>query len=68
MLLVDSGGQYLGGTTDVTRTIVLGEISDEIKMHYTLVAVGDAAADGCEIFIRVYGKESGYPGQAAPLE
>ena len=40
MLLVDSGGQYLGGTTDVTRTIVLGEISDEIKMHYTLVAVG----------------------------
>ena len=40
MLLVDSGGQYLGGTTDVTRTIVLGEISDEIKRHYTLVAVG----------------------------
>ena len=40
MLLVDSGGQYLGGTTDMTRTIVLGEISDEIKMHYTLVAVG----------------------------
>lgn len=40
MLLVDSGGQYLGGTTDVTRTIVLGPISDEIKCHYTLVAVG----------------------------
>lgn len=40
MLLVDSGGQYLGGTTDVTRTIVLGPISDEIKMHYTLVAAG----------------------------
>lgn len=38
MLLVDSGGQYLGGTTDVTRTIVLGPISDEIKMHYTKVA------------------------------
>ena len=30
MLLVDSGGQYLGGTTDVTRTIVLGPISEEI--------------------------------------
>ena len=40
MLLVDSGGQYLGGTTDVTRTIVLGEISAEIKKHFTAVAVG----------------------------
>ncbi len=40
MLLVDSGGQYLGGTTDVTRTIVLGKISDEIKKHYTLTAAG----------------------------
>lgn len=40
MLLVDSGGQYLGGTTDVTRTIVLGPVSDEIKMHYTVVAAG----------------------------
>ncbi|MBQ6806503.1 MAG: aminopeptidase P family protein [Lachnospiraceae bacterium] len=40
MLLVDSGGQYLGGTTDVTRTIVLGEISEEVKKHFTAVAVG----------------------------
>lgn len=40
MLLVDSGGQYLGGTTDVTRTIVLGPISEEEKYHYTLVAAG----------------------------
>ncbi|MCR5254582.1 MAG: aminopeptidase P family protein [Acetatifactor sp.] len=40
MLLVDSGGQYVGGTTDVTRTIVLGPISDEIKKHYTLVCAG----------------------------
>lgn len=40
MLLVDSGGQYLGGTTDVTRTIVLGPVTDEEKMHYTLVAAG----------------------------
>lgn len=40
MLLVDSGAQYLGGTTDVTRTIVLGEISEEIKKHYTAVASG----------------------------
>ena len=35
MLLVDSGGQYLEGTTDITRTFVLGPISDEIRIHYT---------------------------------
>lgn len=40
MLLIDSGGQYLEGTTDITRTFVLGEISDEIKKHYTLTACG----------------------------
>lgn len=40
MLLVDSGGQYLGGTTDVTRTIVLGAVSEEIRMHYSAVAAG----------------------------
>lgn len=40
MLLVDSGGQYMGGTTDVTRTIVLGPVSPEIKEHFTAVAVG----------------------------
>ena len=34
MLLVDSGGQYLEGTTDITRTFVLGPISDEIRFHY----------------------------------
>jgi Xaa-Pro aminopeptidase len=40
LLLVDSGGQYMGGTTDVTRTIVLGTVSEEIKKHYTLTAAG----------------------------
>ena len=40
LYLIDSGGQYLGGTTDVTRTVVLGPVSDEVKMHYTLVAAG----------------------------
>lgn len=39
MLMVDSGGQYEGGTTDVTRTIVMGEISDEEKQAFTDVAV-----------------------------
>ncbi len=40
MLLIDSGGQYLEGTTDITRTFILGKIKDEVKKHYTLTAVG----------------------------
>lgn len=40
MLLVDSGGQYLGGTTDVTRTIVLGPVTEVEKEHFTAVAMG----------------------------
>jgi len=39
-LLVDSGGQYMGGTTDVTRTIALGPLTEEEKYHYSLVAAG----------------------------
>jgi len=35
LYLVDSGGQYDGGTTDVTRTLVLGKVSDEIRLHFT---------------------------------
>ncbi len=35
MLLVDSGGQYYEGTTDITRTFVLGEISEECRYHFT---------------------------------
>ena len=36
-LLCDTGGHYLEGTTDVTRTFVLGPISGEMRRHYTLV-------------------------------
>ncbi|MDO4555512.1 MAG: aminopeptidase P family protein [Lachnospiraceae bacterium] len=38
--LVDSGGQYYEGTTDVTRTMALGEISPEKKKHFTAVVRG----------------------------
>lgn len=38
--LVDSGGQYLTGTTDVTRTISTGSLTEEQKKHYTLVLKG----------------------------
>lgn len=42
-LLVDSGGQYLEGTTDVTRTISLGELTEKEKTYYTLVLKGHLA-------------------------
>lgn len=37
LFLVDSGGQYFEGTTDITRTMALGTISDEEKLHFTTV-------------------------------
>ncbi len=43
ILLIDSGGQYLDGTTDITRTIRLGKIKPEIKRQYTGVLMGNIA-------------------------
>ena len=40
LLLIDSGGQYDDGTTDITRTIALGSVSDEQRKVYTLVLKG----------------------------
>ncbi|AUN14156.1 aminopeptidase P family protein [Paraclostridium sordellii] len=40
LFLIDSGGQYFDGTTDITRTIALGKINDELKKHFTAVARG----------------------------
>ena len=37
LLLVDSGGQYYEGTTDITRTFALGPVSEEIRIHFTAV-------------------------------
>ncbi len=37
MLLIDSGAQYLDGTTDITRTFILGSITEEEKRDFTLV-------------------------------
>ncbi len=36
-LLVDSGGHYYEGTTDITRTMALGPITDEMRLHFTTV-------------------------------
>ena len=35
LYLVDSGGQYFDGTTDITRTVALGKLSEDEKLHYT---------------------------------
>ena len=40
LLLIDTGGQYLDGTTDITRTIGVGKVSPEMKRDYTLVLKG----------------------------
>ncbi len=43
LLLIDSGGQYLGGTTDITRVWPIGSVSDAMKRDYTLVLKGTLA-------------------------
>jgi Xaa-Pro aminopeptidase len=43
LYLLDSGGQFLEGTTDTTRTVHLGEATNEQKRHYTLVLKGHLA-------------------------
>lgn len=40
LLLIDTGGQYLDGTTDITRTIGIGKVSDAMKRDFTLVLKG----------------------------
>ena len=47
-LLLDSGGQYLDGTTDITRTIALGPVTEEQKKIYTLVLKGHIQLELCK--------------------
>ncbi len=58
ILLFDSGGQYLQGTTDITRTVALGEVTSQQKKDFTLVLKGmialsmakfPAGTKGCNI-------------------
>ena len=48
MLLLDSGAQYLDGTTDITRTIALGPLTDLEKQVYTLVLKGHIQIELCK--------------------
>jgi Xaa-Pro aminopeptidase len=49
LLLIDSGGQYLGATTDITRTIAIGKPINEHKKYYTQVLKGHIAL-GMSVF------------------
>ena len=48
LLLLDSGAQYLDGTTDITRTIALGPLTEEEKKVYTLVLKGHIQIELCK--------------------
>ncbi len=49
LLLVDSGGQYRDGTTDITRTMAIGTPTADMKRHFTLVLKGHIAL-ACALF------------------
>ena len=48
LLLLDSGAQYLDGTTDITRTIALGPVTEEQRKVYTLVLKGHIQLELCK--------------------
>lgn len=56
MLLIDSGGQYMKGTTDVTRTFACGPVTDEMKLHYSKTASGMLALADAKFLYGCTGK------------
>ncbi|ANR71971.1 aminopeptidase P family protein [Prevotella scopos JCM 17725] len=57
LVLIDSGAQYLDGTTDITRTIALGELTEEQRRVYTLVLKGHIQLDMCKFPVGVCGSQ-----------
>lgn len=57
LLLVDSGGQYRWGTTDITRTVAIGNPSEEMKENYTRVLKGHIAVASAKFEKGTTGKE-----------
>lgn len=56
LCLTDTGGQYLEGTTDITRTIALGTVTEEAKRYYTLVLRGHLALGAAKFIKGVCGQ------------
>ncbi len=57
LILIDSGGQYLDGTTDITRTLKLGEATAQEKKDYTLVLKGMIALSQAKFPINTRGSQ-----------
>ncbi|MDR1919183.1 MAG: aminopeptidase P family protein [Tannerellaceae bacterium] len=57
LLLMDSGGQYLDGTTDVTRTIALGEPTEAMKKDFTRVLKGHISLAKCKFPTGIRGSQ-----------
>lgn len=55
LLVLDTGGQYATGTTDITRTLLFGEPSDQMKRDYTLVLKGNLALAAQRFPVGTYG-------------
>lgn len=47
LMLIDSGAQYFDGTTDITRTVALGELTEQMKKDYTMVLKGHIGIATC---------------------
>lgn len=56
-LLADTGGGYMQGSTDITRTFVVGEVSDIMKKHFTLVMLGNLHLSDVVFYDGMYGFE-----------
>ena len=60
LILFDTGGQYLEGTTDITRTITLGNVTKEEKLHYTLVLKGNLKLSAAKFLYGTKGQNLDY--------
>ena len=63
--LVDSGAQYYEGTTDVTRTIVVGPVDEEKKKHFTWVLLGTLRLAGAKFLYGCRGMNLDYQARGA---
>lgn len=65
LYLVDSGGQYYEGTTDVTRTIAVGPVTEEMKRHFTWVLMGTLRLSAAKFLYGCRGMNLDYQARAA---
>lgn len=64
-LLADTGGHYLEGTTDITRTIALGELTEEEKRIFTLVLIGNLNLGAVRFIYGIRGENLDYVAREA---